>query len=124
MHTIVFSFCIMTAAVQAPTAQPVAENVATPAEIVARPTTTLTKLEPFTGKITKNRVRLRLQPHLDGTILKELSKEALVIVNGAEDEFYAVQPAPDAKGYVFRTYILDGEVVGNHINVRLEPDTN
>lgn len=114
----------MTAAVQAPTAQPVAENVATPAEIVARPTTTLTKLEPFTGKITKNRVRLRLQPHLDGTILKELSKEALVIVNGAEDEFYAVQPAPEAKGYVFRTYILDGEVVGNHINVRLEPDTN
>lgn len=114
----------MTAAIQAPTVQPVAENAALPTETVVERKAALTKIEPFTGKITKNRVRLRLQPHLDGTILKELSKEALVVVTGVEDEFYAVQPAPDAKGYVFRTYVLDGEVVGSHVNVRLEPDTN
>ncbi|HXF28500.1 MAG TPA: SH3 domain-containing protein, partial [Chlamydiales bacterium] len=81
-------------------------------------------IEPFTGKITKDRVRLRLQPTLDGFILKEFQKNATVVVTGVADEFYAILPNPDVKGYIFRTYVLDGEIVGNHVNVRLEPDTN
>jgi len=81
-------------------------------------------IESFTGKVTKNRVRLRLQPTLEAPILKELSKDHLLVVTGIVDEFYAVLPAPQTKGYMFRTYILDGEIVGNHVNVRLEPDTN
>jgi hypothetical protein len=79
--------------------------------------------EAFTGKITKNRVRLRLQPDLASNILKEFSKDDLVVVTGQTDDFYAVLPTHETKGYVFRTYILDGQVEGSHVNVRLEPDT-
>jgi len=81
-------------------------------------------IERFTAKVTKDRVRLRLEPTLDGAILKELPKNTLLIATGATDEFYAVLPQPRSKGYIFRTYVLDGEIIGNHVNVRLEPDTN
>lgn len=78
---------------------------------------------PFTGKLTRNKVRLRLQPNLDGQILRELSKDDLLIVVGEDDEFYAVLPPKGIKAYVFRTYILDNTVEGKNVNVRLEPDT-
>lgn len=77
----------------------------------------------FTGKITRNKVRLRLQPNLDGQILKELSKDDLLVVLGEEEEFYAVAPPRGTKSYIYRTYVLDNTVEGSRINVRLEPDT-
>ncbi len=79
--------------------------------------------KPFTGKITRNNVRLRVQPNLDCLILKELNHHDKVVVLGETGDFYAVQPLPDCKGYVFRTYVLDGAVEGKHVNVRLEPNT-
>jgi hypothetical protein len=77
----------------------------------------------FCGKITKSRVRMRLKPYLDSPILKELNRDDLVVVVGQADDFWAVKPTPGTKGYVYRTYILDGEIVGSHVNVRLEPDS-
>lgn len=81
-------------------------------------------LSAFTGKITKSKVRMRLQPTLDSLILREMTANDMVIVVGENDDFYAIQPPEEIKGYVFRTYILDGVVEGNHVNVRLEPDLN
>lgn len=78
----------------------------------------------FTGKITRNKVRMRLKPSLEAPILQELSQEDLVIVTGESDEFYAVKPPAEVKAYVFRTFVLDGVVEGNRVNVRLEPDTD
>lgn len=78
--------------------------------------------EAFTGKITKNKVRLRLQPAYDGHVLKEFQRNDMVVVLGETEDFYAVQPPVDAKGYVFRTYILDNIVEGTRVNVRLKPD--
>jgi hypothetical protein len=80
-------------------------------------------LQPFTGKITRNKVRMRLKPSLEAPILKELTHEEMVIVVGETDEFYAVKPPQDTKAYVFRTFVLDNVVEGSHVNVRLEPDT-
>lgn len=77
----------------------------------------------FTGKVTKNKVRLRQQPNLDSPILKELSHGDMVIVAGESEDFYAVQPPADAKAYIFRTFVLDNVVEGTRVNVRLEPDT-
>ena len=79
-------------------------------------------IEPFTGKITKNKVRLRLQPTFDGQALRELERGQLVVISGETDDFYAVQPLADIKGYVFRTYVLDNIVEGTRVNVRLKPD--
>ncbi len=76
----------------------------------------------FTGKITKNKVRLRLQPNLEGPILKELVQGDMLIVIGETEDFYAVQPPAGSKAYVFRTYILDGVVEASRVNARLEPD--
>ena len=77
--------------------------------------------DAFTGKISRNKVRLRLLPSLDALILTELDRDALLNVVGETNEFYAVKPLKDTKAYVYRTYILDGVVEGNHVNVRLEP---
>ena len=76
----------------------------------------------FTGKVTKNKVRLRHQPSLDSPILKELNNGDLLIIVGETDDFYAVQPPSGTKAYVFRTYILDNVVEANRVNVRLEPN--
>lgn len=77
---------------------------------------------PFTGRVLKNKVRMRLQPSLDSTILRELNSNDFVIVTGEKEDFYAIQPPKDIKGYVFRTFVLDGVIEGNKVNVRLEPD--
>lgn len=81
-----------------------------------------TPFTPFTGKISKNKVRLRLAPSYEGQILKELQKNDLFIVLGETDDFFAVQPPKELKGYVFRTYVLDNVVEGSHVNVRAQPD--
>lgn len=77
----------------------------------------------FTGRVQKDRVRMRLQPHLDGHIYKELNKGDFVLVCGESDDFYAVMPPKNVPAYIFRTYVLDGAVEGSNVNVRLEPDT-
>ncbi|MEM1282307.1 MAG: SH3 domain-containing protein [Chlamydiota bacterium] len=75
----------------------------------------------FTGKVVKNRVRMRLQPSLESPILRELNKDEMVVVINEDDEFYSVEPPEDIKAYIFRTYVLDGTVEGHHVNVRLDP---
>lgn len=77
--------------------------------------------QPFTGKVTRNKVRLRLQPSLDAPILTELCRDDLLSVVSETDEFYAILPPKETKAYVFRTFVLDNVVEGNRVNVRLEP---
>lgn len=77
--------------------------------------------QSYTGKVTKNKVRMRLQPNLDSPIVRELDKNELVIVVGKTEDFYAIEPPPYIKAYVYRTYVLDDVVEGHHVNVRLEP---
>ncbi len=86
--------------------------------------TSTSQVKAFTGKITKNKVRMRVQPTVDSPIVKELNAGDMVIVLGETDEFYAVEPQRDTKGYVFRTFVLDGVAQGTNINVRLEPSTD
>jgi hypothetical protein len=83
---------------------------------------TVSFFEPFTGKVLKNKVRLRLQPSFEGAILREFNRNDLVIAVGELDDFYAVEPPADMKAFVFRTYILDHVVEGSNVNVRLKPD--
>jgi Bacterial SH3 domain len=80
------------------------------------------KITPFTGKITKNRVRLRLQPNYEGPVLRELTRNDYVVVTGETDDFYAVQSPNDIRGYVFRSYVLDNVVEGDRVNIRLKPE--
>jgi len=82
------------------------------------------EIEPFTGKIIGSRVRMRLNPTLDGPILSELSSNDLVIVTGQIDDFYTVKPNASWKGYIYRAYVLDNIVEANNVNLRLEPNTN
>ncbi len=98
--------------------QPASKPVATAPQTPAKP------FVAFTGKLTKNKVRMRLQPNLDGLVIKEMNKDELVVVLGENEDFYAVQPPQETKGYVFRTFVLDNVVEGNKVNVRLEPNTD
>lgn len=82
------------------------------------------KYDQFTGKILKNRVRMRLQANFESPVLKELQRNDLVVVVGESEDFYAVQPPSDILGYVFRTFVLDNVVEGNHVNLRIKPDTD
>ena len=78
-------------------------------------------INPFTGKIKGRKVRMRLRPDLDSRIIKELSKNELVIVVGEKGDFWAVQAPSGTKGYVFRSFVLDNVIEGSHVNIRLEP---
>ncbi|MCE5293955.1 MAG: SH3 domain-containing protein, partial [Chlamydiales bacterium] len=80
------------------------------------------RFESFTGKISGHNVRMRLQPNLDAQVYKELDKDDLVLVTGLVDDFYACMPPKGLKGYIFRTYVLDGVVEGTNVFVRLGPD--
>ncbi|WP_236558951.1 SH3 domain-containing protein [Chlamydia sp. 17-3921] len=79
---------------------------------------------PFTGEIKGNRVRMRLAPQTDSTIIKEFSKGELVAVIGESKDYYIVSAPHDLKGYVFRTFVLDNKIEGEQVNVRLEPTTS
>jgi len=78
--------------------------------------------QPFTGKVTGSRVRLRLQPSLNSLVIREFSPSDLLQVVGEIDDFYAVLPDSSDKGYIFRTYVLDGVVEGSNVNLRFKPD--
>jgi hypothetical protein len=76
---------------------------------------------PFTGKVKGKKVRLRANADLESRVIKELSRNDLIVVCGEKGDFYAVEPPAGSKAYVFRSFVLDGVVEGNRVNVRLEP---
>lgn len=104
------------------------ENLIAPPLEITTAATTSPKVTPqvkwnrFTGKINKNKVRIRLQPNYDAPVMRELMRNDLVLIVGETDDFYAIQPPEGTKGFVFRTFILDGVVEGNRVNVRTKPD--
>ena len=77
---------------------------------------------PFTGKVKGEKVRLRLQPDLDGHVIRELTKNEIVAVVDQEGDFYAIETPEQMKAYVFRSFVLDNVVEGNRVNVRIDPD--
>ena len=76
---------------------------------------------PFTGKVKAKKVRLRTHADLDSRVVKELNRNDMIVVLGEKGDFYAVEPPQGSKAYIFRSFILDGVVEGNRVNVRLEP---
>ncbi len=89
---------------------------------IATPIAHSPALHPFTGKVAGSKVRLRTHPKLDGHVIRETGSGEHFAVTGLENDFYAVQPPKGTKGYVFRTYILDGVVEAERVNVRLSPE--
>ena len=85
------------------------------------PPSSIKNSDPFTGRVTRNKVRLRAGADLNSPVLLELEQSALLEVTGEEDSFYAVKPPKELKAYVYRTYVLDNVVDGAHVNVRAEP---
>lgn len=78
--------------------------------------------EPFTGKVTASRVRMRIQPDLDSYIVKELEEGEMVAIIGEVHDFYIVSPPAGQKTYIYRKYVFDNVIAGEHVNVRLTPD--
>jgi hypothetical protein len=95
-------------------------ELATPVQVSSTPTPTF---ENFTGKILKNRVRMRCRPDLEGHIVKELNKNDYLLVTGQEGDFWIVTPPNDMKFFAFRSYIIDNMIEANRVNIRLSPDT-
>jgi uncharacterized protein YgiM (DUF1202 family) len=93
-------------------------------QVPGKESTQQTRFQAFTGKITKNKVRLRINATLDAPIAKELNKGDLLLIEGENEEFYAVAVPEEIKGYVFRTFVLDNKIEGHRVNVRLSPTTD
>lgn len=77
--------------------------------------------QTFTGQVVGDRVRMRTAPNLDGTIIKELNKGEILLVVGEKENYYAVAPK-DSKVYIFKSYVMDGVVEADRVNIRLKPD--
>ena len=78
--------------------------------------------QPFTGKTTRSKVRMRLQANLESSVVRELKKGDMLLVLGEDQDFYRVAPPADLKAYVYRTFVLDGVIEGDRVNIRLSPD--
>lgn len=76
---------------------------------------------PFTAKIIRNKVRIRLQPSTESPIFKEAEKGEMVVVIGENEDFYSILPPEETQAFVFRTFVLDNIVEGHKVNVRLTP---
>ncbi|MEX1013305.1 MAG: hypothetical protein WDZ27_06385 [Waddliaceae bacterium] len=80
--------------------------------------------EEFTGKVTRNKVRLRLNPNLDGPVIRQVNQGEMFVVVGEVDDYYIIEPPKGSKAYIYRPYVLDGVVEGSNVNVRLEPSVD
>jgi uncharacterized protein YgiM (DUF1202 family) len=77
--------------------------------------------KPFTGKLTANKVRIRTKADTESPIIRQMSKNDLLLIVGEEGDFYSVEPLKDTKAYIFRSYCLDNVIEASRVNVRLEP---
>ncbi|MCH9613319.1 MAG: hypothetical protein SP1CHLAM54_03180 [Chlamydiia bacterium] len=82
----------------------------------------LSNVKSFTGKVNGKSVRLRAGADVESNIIRELKKDELVVVAGEQSDFFAILPPTDIKAYIFRSFVLDGQVEGERVNVRLAPD--
>lgn len=87
----------------------------------AAPAKPTEKFKTYTGKLVANKVRIRTKPDLDSPIVRQMSKNDLLLVVGEEGDFLKIEPLKDMKAYVFRSYALDNVIEANRVNVRLEP---
>ncbi len=76
---------------------------------------------PFTGKVLGSRVRLRVQPNLESHIIRQLKAGDMFIITAEQDDFYAISAPKNLKSYIHRKFILDGQIEGTRVNVRLKP---
>jgi len=88
----------------------------------AQDVTKVSQFESFTGKITGNKVRLRAQANLDCPIIRQFNKDDVVLITGEKDNFWAIVPPQEIKGYVYRSYVIDNKIEANKVNIRLSPD--
>lgn len=79
---------------------------------------------PFTGKVTRSKVRLRTSPLLDAPVVKELDRGELLLIDGEKEDFYMVRPKREMRLYLMRNFVLDGVVEGSRVNVRLFPSVD
>jgi hypothetical protein len=73
------------------------------------------------GIVTSKRVRMRTAAQLDAPVIRELDKGTPLKITAEAGDFYMVIPPFPMKAYVFRTYVLDGKIEGDRVNVRLGP---
>jgi hypothetical protein len=107
--------------VEAPIAQPIVQQ-APPAVMVPPPAPKVeVPFKPFTGRVKRSKVRLRLNANLESAIVKELHKSELLSVVGEKGGFWMVEPPLGVKTYVFRGLVLDNVVEANRVNIRIEP---
>ncbi|PCI77913.1 hypothetical protein COB21_02335 [Candidatus Aerophobetes bacterium] len=79
-------------------------------------------IQAFTAKSVGRNVRIRATADLDAQVVGELKKDDYVVVLGEKGDFYAVEPLSGTKAYIFRGFVIDGCVEGQHVNVRLAPN--
>ena len=80
--------------------------------------------DSFTGKVNADKVRIRLNPDLNSSVVKEAKKSQFFLIDGEENDFYRIIPpiSSDIKLFVFRNYVLNGKVEASKVNIRLYPD--
>lgn len=73
------------------------------------------------AKIRGSKVRMRQKPTLDSPIIRQMQNGEALFVGNEVEGFTEIFPSIGQKAYVFRTYILDNQVEGKKVNVRLAP---
>lgn len=96
-------------------------TISTPLVCNSPPLRTAVSFSPFTAKVIRNKVRIRLEPSTESPILKEVEKGEMVVVIGEAEDFYSILPPEETQAFIFRTFVLDNIIEGQKVNVRLTP---
>ena len=103
-------------------AEDAAKHVVATATKAAAKVADAKNFKPFTGRVTGQRVRMRLLSDTDSPVVAELAKGDYLVVAGEKAGFYMIEAPASVKAYVFRSFVLDNTIEGHHVNIRLSPD--
>jgi len=76
---------------------------------------------PATYRVARERARMRNRPDLESTVIAELHRDDLVYAEGQAGDFYSIRPPVGTKAFVFCSYVENGIVRADNVNVRLAP---
>lgn len=79
---------------------------------------------PFVGRVTGNRVNVRVGSNANTAVVTQLNKGKLVLVLEEDDAFFFIEPPEGTTFWIYSRLVRDGWPKSDDVNVRSGPGTH
>lgn len=79
---------------------------------------------PFVGRLNGDRVNLRIKPEASAYVVTQITQGEDLFVIGQKDDWYEVLYPAKVSFWVYSKYVIDGQINGSQVHVRLGPGVN